>query len=308
MVYEHPVYTPGVGRRAAPAARAERRPSPPSPAPTTAGASTRTAAAPGSRPPSARGRLVTRHLATGPRTTPTIAHVRTDAGAARASPPDATCGWSTSTTCRGCPALLRPFARLRRPRPPRRPGADHPREPRRLPGRARRRPGRRAGADARPRPGARPRVQPADRLLVPRPRRRARAASSPRCTTPTASGTATCCAPTPPDRATSAKEFYVSPFLPVDGDYRMRAARTRRAARRDHRAARDGGDRRSPPPCAATRRPADARGRAARRAARTRWSTLRASAPDPPARHRAVPAPACPSVPGPSTAPQEGVR
>ena len=40
---------PGLGRRPAPAARAERRRSPPSPAPTTAGASTRTAAGPASQ-------------------------------------------------------------------------------------------------------------------------------------------------------------------------------------------------------------------------------------------------------------------
>ena len=53
----------GVGRRAAPAARAERRHAAPSPAPTTAGASTRTAAAPGSRGRGSLGvRLVSRRV------------------------------------------------------------------------------------------------------------------------------------------------------------------------------------------------------------------------------------------------------
>ena len=47
MSYEHPVYTTDVGGRARPAARAQRRRRSPSPAHTTVGASTRTAAASG---------------------------------------------------------------------------------------------------------------------------------------------------------------------------------------------------------------------------------------------------------------------
>ena len=43
----------------------------------------------------------------------------------------------------------------------------------------------------------------------------------PRCTTPTASGTATCCARRPRPTV-PARQFYVSPFFPVDGRYRMR--------------------------------------------------------------------------------------
>ena len=51
--------------------------------------------------------------------------------------------------------------------------------------------------------------------------RRRCAASSPRCTTPTASATATCCAPTTRGRAETGKQFYVSPFYEVAGRYTM---------------------------------------------------------------------------------------
>ena len=108
------------------------------------------------------------------------------------------CGWSTSTRCRRCRAWLRPFARFD--------ARDHLGDPARersaptsTPTSARgRRPRRAAGcsmlANAR---SFGLRVQPADRVLVLRRATARSRASSPRCTTPTASGTATCCAPTP---------------------------------------------------------------------------------------------------------------
>ena len=65
------------------------------------------------------------------------------------------------------------------------------------------------------------RLQPADRVLVPRAATAACAASLPRCTTPTASATATCCGRATRGRGEADKEFYVSPFLTVDGRYRM---------------------------------------------------------------------------------------
>ena len=64
-------------------------------------------------------------------------------------------------------------------------------------------------------------VQPAQRCSGATTRRRARCASSPRCTTRTAQATATCSAPTTPGGAETEKQFYVSPFYPVDGYYRM---------------------------------------------------------------------------------------
>ena len=116
------------------------------------------------------------------------------------------------------------------PRPPRRPAAaDQGRTwalPRRPRHRARRRP--RVAADQRAR--ARLRVQPALGLLLPPAGRRACAASSPRCTTPTASATATCSSRASAAGPSAGKEFYVSPFLTVDGRYRMTLARARRAA------------------------------------------------------------------------------
>ena len=113
---------------------------------------------------------------------------------------------------------------------------------------------RRPGADAGQRPGARLRVQPAHRYWCHRP-----------------DGALACvvaevhntygerhCYLLRPDaagRAETAKEFYVSPFLTVAGDYRMRAARPRRAAApRRSRCASDGEHRAGRRPCVGTRR------------------------------------------------------
>ena len=81
------------------------------------------------------------------------------------------------------------------------------------------RPGRRPGDDAGARARARVRVQSADRLLVPPGRRRCSPAWWPRCTTP---GQQHAYLLTDDrGRAQVQKEFYVSPFYPVDGRYRM---------------------------------------------------------------------------------------
>ena len=72
------------------------------------------------------------------------------------------------------------------------------------------------------RPGAGAHLRPDDRLLVLRRRRRPARRASPRCTTPTASGTPTCCGPTTSVGAATDKEFYVSPFNDVEGQYAMR--------------------------------------------------------------------------------------
>ena len=90
-------------------------------------------------------------------------------------------------------------------------------------------------------------------VLVPRPRRGRWNASSPRCTTPTGSGTATCCGPTTRGRAQVGKEFYVSPFHPVDGRYQMSAARAGPPARGHASCCTAQAGARSWPACAATR-------------------------------------------------------
>ena len=102
------------------------------------------------------------------------------------------------------------------------PAATPPRQRRHVPRGPRRRRRRRAGADARQRPRSFGYVfNPLDGVLVLRPPRRARSRSSPRCTTPTASATATSLRPDARGRAAADKEFYVSPFFAVDGRYDM---------------------------------------------------------------------------------------
>ena len=54
-----------------------------------------------------------------------------------------------------------------------------------------------------------------------------------------------------PDRADVAKEFYVSPFFPVDGAYRMRLPEPGERLRSDRPAGRGRQPGRSPRPCAA---------------------------------------------------------
>ena len=214
---------PRVRRRAAPAARDRHRADRPSPAPTTAGASTRTAPAPASRRPSAWASRGPRP--TGPRAVrrshvvyeTTIRHHAPPAVPARLHPRLAHAGWSTSTTL-PAPRRARP---VRGPRPPRRPRPDDPRERRRVPGHPGHRPRRRPGADAGQRPRARLRLQPDQRLLVPRPRTAGSPATSSRCTTPTATGTPTSCTPTSTASADGDKEMYVSPFHDVDGRYEL---------------------------------------------------------------------------------------
>ncbi len=236
MQLRAPDLHPGVGGRAAPAARAERRHASPSPAPTTAGASTRTAARPGVRAaaalgvgvselrphrPHARGALRRRASGTSASTTldrafspprlPVAGRPRRAAGAAALAAP------VRPVRARATTSATR-TARSGRTSTPSSPphGVDLR---------------RRAGADAGQRPGARLRVQPDHRVLVPPARRRARlrrrrgaqhlrrAALLPAATRRRRAGRET------------AKDFYVSPFL----DRRRRlpdgAARARRAAR-----------------------------------------------------------------------------
>ena len=113
---------------------------------------------------------------------------------------------------------------LRRPRPPRRPATrTHPGQRRRLPGRATASTSTGGRVhDAGQRPRARLRVQPAHACTgATRPTasslRRGRGAQHLR-----RAALPTCCGPTPAGRAEADKEFYVSPFFPVDGRYRMR--------------------------------------------------------------------------------------
>ena len=97
--------------------------------------------------------------------------------------------------------------------------------------------------------------------------------------------------------ATSAKEFYVSPFFPVRRRLPDAAARARRPARADRTLDRDGG-RRSPRRVRGRRRPATAR-RAAAAAVRHPLSTLAVSAAHPAAGHPALPARAAGPAPRP---------
>ena len=135
MDYEHPIYTPGVGRGAAAAAGAQRRPRSRSPAPTTAGASTRTAARSGVARRAAALRGDAGEPAAerrSPRADAALydVEVRARAGTPRCTATSgtaSTCGWSTSTTLPRLPRWLRPLARFAAARPPRRPGPHDPR-------------------------------------------------------------------------------------------------------------------------------------------------------------------------------------
>ena len=207
-----------------------------------------------------RGRLPVRRRAAAARwgdlvtaagcTTCRITHVRDRAGAGARSATAATSGWSTSTSCRRSRPRAAAAGPVPRPRPPRRPGAG-------ASGRTWTHFLSGHGIDLRggqvlmlgPRPGARLRVQPADRLLVP----------------PTPDGTLRCVVAEVHNtygerhayllrtddrgRAEAAKEFYVSPFYPVDGGYRMSLPEPGPRLRADRHAAPAGRNRRSWPAC-----------------------------------------------------------
>ena len=212
----------GLGRRAAPPARAEHRRSPPSPAPTTAGASTRTAAGPAPRRPARSGGPGDRgaRWPPAPRCTSAGSPTPGPRRCGTCSPTAATSGWSTSTTCPGSGRALRLLAgfhardHLGDPRRPIRDNLDH------FLARPRHRPGRRPGDDAGARARARVRVQPADRLLVPPGRRHARLRGG-RGAQHLRQRHAYLLHTDDRGRAQVPKEFYVSPFYPVDGRYRM---------------------------------------------------------------------------------------
>ena len=225
MEYAHPLYTP-TSVAAQPGCPSATPTGSPSPAPTTAGASTRTARVRGWRPPSGWaplaptagcGGALRRHetrdesgwlrsqrdsrrprpprpadpRSTGPRSaTP---------AASRSSGPSPTArtpGWSTSTTCPTTACSARFEARdhlgvagTRRSAATStaylaRHGVDLTTA------------AGRADPDGRARPGLRLLLQPDQRLLVLRRRRRARRPRSSRCTTPTATGTPTSSTPT----------------------------------------------------------------------------------------------------------------
>ena len=108
-----------------------------------------------------------------------------------------------------------------RPRPSRRSRRAHPRQRGPLPGAPRHRPGRRPGAHARPRARPRPCLQPAHRVLVPR-RDGTLAAVLAEVHNTYGERHVYLLRPDSRGRATAAKDFYVSPFLPVTGRYRMR--------------------------------------------------------------------------------------
>ena len=91
---------------------------------------------------------------------------------------------------------------------------------------------RRPGPDGRARARLRLLLQPDQRLLVLRPRRASSPASSSRCTTPTATGTPTSCTPTPRAGPRTDKQMYVSPFHGIDGHYELAVPGARRAAAR----------------------------------------------------------------------------
>ena len=141
FVYEHPVYTADAldAQRLLPGLPdgATRR----SAAPTTAGGSTRTAASPGIRAALALGVA----LVTGPALYEgQVMHTRPSGSALRCS---AIACYMWLVDLDRPAAHAAPAAPLRRdplPRPPGRPGAQHPRERGCLPGRTRHRPGRRA--------------------------------------------------------------------------------------------------------------------------------------------------------------------
>ena len=130
------------------------------------------------------------------------------------------------------------------------------------------------------------RVQPAHAVLVPPGRRHASSAWSPRCTTPTASGTATCCGPTPPAGPRRTRTSTSPRSSPWTGDYRMVLPGARRPARisitlRQH------GDTALVATVPGTRRPATPAA-LARMLLRHPLVTAAHVRPDPPPRHRAV--------------------
>ena len=315
MDYEHPIYTPesvAAQRRLPRSTTAGPR----SPAPTTAGASTRTAAPPACGPPrrwACRGDG--RARACGRARSP-----RAGAGALRRrGAPHRHAALHRDFRHRvylwlvDLDALPRlpaagcgPFARFEAADHLGDPGGIDPRQRRPLP-----RP--RHGIDLR---GGRVLMLANARVLgltcstrsrstgATGPTGRSRA-SSPRCTTPTASGTATCCAPTTPGRARGGKEFYVSPFFAVDGGYRMHLpVPGAAAAPRDHAAAeRLDGVRRERGRGAHRRHPARARPHGGAPTARHAPHV----GPDP--RHGvALWLRRLPVVPRPRHAPQEGVQ
>ena len=144
-----------------------------------------------------------------------------DAGAARSSATARTCGWWTWTRCRVLPWWLRPLARFD--------ARDHLGDPSRpirsnvddIPGGPRDRPRRRSGTDARPRPGVRLRVQPADRCTGALRATARRPASIAEVHNTYGGRHCYLLHPDERGRASTDKAFYVSPFYPVDGEYRM---------------------------------------------------------------------------------------
>ena len=309
MDYEHPIYTAESVRGAAAADRPRHRPHRRTPAPTTAGASTRTAAAPASRPPRHFGvDLVT---ATPPDRRAADALPRACARTARVSAQPARSGPPRLPAPRlpvaGRPRpmprasrpFLRPFARFERARPPRRPAPADQGQHRALPGTARhRRSATAAGCSCWPTPASSGHVfdplsvfwcYDADGALALRRRRGAqhlrRAARLPRC------------GPTRRAAPQADKEFYVSPFFDVDGRYRCGSRPRRRTASRPWRCGRDGAHavhRHRPRPPAPAR---DAHCSLRRRAAAPHDPARQRA--DPAARHLALAARPAPSSPRP---------
>ena len=148
MDYEHPVYTTTRWRPASGCPSSTTAWSP-SPARTTAGASTRTAAGPASTPRRRWGCDGESGSRTPALYEVDIAHVRAEP--VRHDVRHRSYLWFVDLDDLPAHGAARP---LRGPRPPRRPGPLAARERRRLPGRERHRPARRADHDARPTPAA----------------------------------------------------------------------------------------------------------------------------------------------------------
>ena len=223
---------------------------PPSAARTTAGASTRTAASRACRRPPRWGAAgdAARCLYRGH-----VLHAPPRRRAAQPLPLRAsTCGWSTWTSCRELDRSLRLFG-YDRPRPP--PSAAaitwatrpaHRGEPARLPARhgIDLDGGRVHAAHQRPRP--RLRLQPAVRVLLPRPGRRRCAASLPRSQHVRRAPLPTCSSPTSAAARRPARTSTCRRSSTVDGHYRMALPGARRAAvRRRSRSFKDGDSGRS---------------------------------------------------------------
>ena len=226
MTYEHPLYTPESVAAQRTSARASTRRASRSPAPTTAGASTRTAPAPASSPPRTsawsgrpvadrrRGAWRWRHedLAGAPASmrrrsgTRAPTPVRT-----RLRPPQP----HLARRPRRPPAARRaqPAGPVRGPRPPRRPAGDPAPEPRHVPRDPRAWTCAAAGSSCWPMPRVLGTSSTRSRVFWCHDAgRRGSCASSSRCTTPTATGTPTSSAPTArpdaprsPRRSTSAR-------------------------------------------------------------------------------------------------------